>query len=227
MSYNIKHGRGNDGVVDLERAAAIIEAASADVVTLQEVDERCGRSGGVDQAAWLGERLGMEPLFGPFMDYDGGRYGMAVLSRLPVVSWRNIVLPAGAEPRSALAARVRAADGRELVVVGIHLYATEEQRLAQARTVLGAFAEERAPVILSGDFNSEPGSSVMRLFGERWTNPDKGEDRFTFSSDVPTKEIDYILVRSSGTVRVVGVDVLDEPIASDHRPLILELEVGE
>ena len=101
MAYNIKHGHGNDGVVDLERAAAVIEAVAPDVVTLQEVDERCGRSGEVDQAAWLGERLGMESIFGTFMDYDGGRYGMALLSRLPIIEWTNHVLPPGAEPRSA------------------------------------------------------------------------------------------------------------------------------
>jgi endonuclease/exonuclease/phosphatase family metal-dependent hydrolase len=227
MSYNIKHGHGNDGVVDLERAAAVIEAASPDVVTLQEVDDRCGRSGRVDQAAWLGKRLGMEPIFGPFMDYDGGRYGMAILSRLPIVSWQNHVLPAGAEPRSALSARVRSADGREVVVVGIHLYATEEERLAQARAVIEVFADERASVILAGDFNSRPSSPVMRLFGEQWTNPDKGEDRFTFHSEDPSREIDYILYRASGAARVLGMDVLDTPIVSDHRPLILDLEVGD
>ncbi len=227
MSYNIKHGQGNDGVIDLERAAAVIEAVAPDVVTLQEVDERCERSGRVDQVAWLGARLGMEPLFGPFMDYDGGRYGMAILSRLPVVSSRNVVLPPGAEPRSALTARVRLAGGGEVVVVGIHLYATEEERLAQARAVLGALADEEAPVILAGDFNSEPGSPVMRLFGEPWTDPDKGGDRFTFPSDGPAREIDYILVRTPGVARVVGMDVLDAPVASDHRPLVLELELVE
>ena len=227
MSYNIKHGYGNDGVIDLERAATVIESVSPDVVTLQEVDERCGRSGALDQAAWLAERLGMEPLFGSFMDYDGGRYGMAILSRLPIVSSENIVLPSGAEPRSALAARVRLTDGSQAVVVGIHLYATEEQRLAQARAVIDAFADEEAPVILAGDFNSRPGSPVMRLFGEQWTNPDKGEDHFTFPSDAPQREIDFILYRTSRAARVLLMDVLEEPLVSDHRPLFLELEVGE
>jgi endonuclease/exonuclease/phosphatase family metal-dependent hydrolase len=226
MSYNIKHGHGNDGVVDLARAAAVIESVSPDVVTLQEVDEGCGRSGGIDQAAWLGERLGMHFAFGPFMDYDGGRYGMAVLSRLPIVSSHNIVLPPGAEPRSALAVRLQLADGSEVVVVGIHLYATAEQRLAQAKTIVAAFADEEAPVILSGDFNSRPGSPVMRLFEEQWMNPDKGEDRFTIPSHKPSREIDFIMYRAPHTSRVLRVDVMEEALVSDHRPLILELEVG-
>lgn len=226
MSYNIKHGLGNDGVVDLERAAAVIERVGPDVVTLQEVDQRCRRSGGVDQAAWLGERLEMTPIFGSFMDYDGGRYGMAILSRLPIVSWENIELPAGAEPRSALAARIRLEDGTESVVVGVHLYATEEQRLAQAQTIIDAFANEKAPVILAGDFNSTPGSSVMRRIGEHWTNPDKGVDHLTFPSVGAHTEIDFILYRTPRTTRTVAIDVLDEPIASDHRPLFLELQIG-
>lgn len=227
MSYNIKHGYGNDGVIDLERAATVIESVGPDVVTLQEVDERCARSGSVDQAAWLGERLGMTPMFGQFMDYDGGRYGMAVLSKLPVVSWKNIVLPSGAEPRSALAARVKLANGKEVVVVGIHLYATEEERLAQAQTILDEFAGEEAPVVLAGDFNSRPGSSVLQLFETSWTNPDKGEDRYTFPSEEPSREIDFVLYRGAESVGIVKVDVIDEPLVSDHRPLFLELEVGK
>ena len=227
MTYNIKHGHGNDGVLDLERAAAVIEAADPDVVALQEVDQGCARSGGVDQAAWLGERLGMASAFGPFMDYDGGRYGMALLSKLPVVSSRNIALPPGAEPRSALAARLRTVDGGELVVVGVHLYATEQERLAQAQALLGELEGEAAPVILAGDFNSEPGSPVLDLFGQAWNHPDKGEDRFTFPSDGARREIDYILVRSRGELSVAGIDVLDEPLVSDHRPVVLELQLGD
>ena len=226
LSYNIKHGRGNDGRIELERAARVIEALEPDVVTLQEVDENCGRSGGVDQAAWLGERLGMHARFGPFMDYDGGRYGMALLSRHPIQSWENLVLPPGAEPRSALAARVRLASGRELVVVGIHLYASEQERLAQAQRVIERFVDEEVPVILAGDFNSAPGSPVMRAFEAHWVNPDKGEDRFTFHAAEPRSEIDYVLVRGGEGVRVRRVDVIDEPLVSDHRPLVLDLLLG-
>ena len=77
--------------IDLERSAQVIAEVDPDVVTLQEVDVGCGRSGGINQAAWLGERLGMTPVFGAFMDYDGGHYGMAVLSRLPVLDHENIL----------------------------------------------------------------------------------------------------------------------------------------
>lgn len=224
VAYNIKHGRGMDGVVDLERAARVLEAQDPDVVTLQEVDLGCGRSGGVNQAAWLGKRLGMTPVFGPFMDYDGGQYGMAVLSRLPVVASQNHPLPPGPEPRTALAVRVHLPDGGEAVVVGVHLYRTEEERLAQAGAMLAAL-DPNTPTILAGDFNSRPDSPVMALVAETFHDVDKGSDRLTFDSVDPRVEIDYVLVRPLGRFSGLELDVLDEPLASDHRPLVLRAQL--
>ena len=79
LVYNVKHGLGMDGRIDLDRLAARIRATRPDIVALQEVDRGCGRSGGVDQAAWLGERLGMHAAFGAFMDYDGGEDAASTL----------------------------------------------------------------------------------------------------------------------------------------------------
>ncbi len=99
-AYNIKHCQGMDGVVDLDRVAAVLRALDADAVTLQEIDRGVERTGGVDQAARLGELLGMESVFGDFMPYQGGEYGMAVLSRLPILGSKNHRLPERAEPRA-------------------------------------------------------------------------------------------------------------------------------
>jgi endonuclease/exonuclease/phosphatase family metal-dependent hydrolase len=89
-SYNNKHGLGNDNVLDLDRTAAVLRAQRPDIVGLQEVDDRATRSGGVPQAERLGELLGMGHAFGKFMDYQGGAYGMAILTRYPIVSSRSI-----------------------------------------------------------------------------------------------------------------------------------------
>ena len=223
MTYNIKHGLGNDDVLDLERAARVIERAAPDVVTLAEIDDGCRRSGGVDQAAWLGRRLGMHALFGEFMPYDGGRYGMALLTKLPIVAWENHPLPPGSEPRTTLAARLRLSSGQVLVVAGVHLYETEAERLAQAEAIDALFRDANVPVVLAGDFNSRPGGPVMDSLDRPWRIVDKGADRLTFPSDEPRVEIDYFVVRGARVPAKLTCDVLDEPLASDHRPLVFDL----
>lgn len=107
VSYNILHGKGMDGKIDLERIAAVIAKESPDLVTLQEVDQNCARSGNNDQAAELGRLLKMNHRFGKFMNLQGGEYGMAVLSRFPIEKTIRHQLPPGAEPRCALEIQVR------------------------------------------------------------------------------------------------------------------------
>ena len=223
LAYNIKHGVGMDGELDLGRAAQLIRELDPDVVTLQEIDRECGRSGGVDQAKWLGEACGMRAAFGAFMDYDGGEYGMAVLTRGPMLNVQNTRLPDGSEPRTALGVRVDTPMG-EVIVCGIHFYRTESERMAQANVVSDHYANSSVPVILAGDFNSEPGGPVMTRLEETWTNLPKVGPNFTFPSDAPDREIDYFMVRPMGKPVSGSVVVIDEPLVSDHRPLLLEIE---
>ena len=81
VTYNIKHGRGMDNVVDLKRTTAVLALLDADIIGLQEVDRLVDRSEDVDQPEFLGNQLDLESAFGAFMDYQGGEYGMAILSR--------------------------------------------------------------------------------------------------------------------------------------------------
>ena len=228
LSYNVRHGAGMDLVVDLERTAAVIRALDPHVVLLQEIDSCTARTGGVDQTRELASRTGLPHYaFGRFMTYDGGAYGMAVLSASPLLAHTNHVLPEGDEPRSALAARIRPlAGGPEMVFVGIHLYRTAAERFAQARTLVDVFADEAAPVVLVGDFNSEPGDPVMRLLGEHWKMPAKPTgDRLTWRADAPEVEIDHVLYRPESRFAVVDYRVIDEREASDHRPVLITLVV--
>jgi endonuclease/exonuclease/phosphatase family metal-dependent hydrolase len=225
LSYNIHHGVGNDEVLDVDRIARLIRSLDPHLVALQEVDNRTERTGGVDQAAELGRLTGMSPVFGKFMDFQGGEYGMAVLSVLPIVASRNHRLPEGAEARSALVVRGRLPqDHGELTFAGIHFYRTAEERMAQARRLLEILALEEGPVILAGDFNSTPDSAVMSLISQTFTVPDKGSDRFTFPSHRPEREIDFVVWRPGDRFVAVESRVIDEPVASDHRPVLLVLE---
>jgi endonuclease/exonuclease/phosphatase family metal-dependent hydrolase len=228
LAYNIRHGAGMDDRVDLERAARLIRRLEPDLVALQEIDHETTRTGEIDQARRLGELTGMFATFGAFMDYRGGQYGMALLSRFPIEEAVNHRLPDGEEPRSALAARVQLADGGpEIVFVGIHLYGTSDERLAQARRLVEIFEHETLPVILAGDFNSMPDSDVIRLLGRSWEIPPKGEDHLTFPSRSPRREIDFIMFRPADRFEVRQSRVIDEPLVSDHRPVLLEVTIRE
>lgn len=225
LTYNIHHGEGMDGRIDLARIARVITSLRPDLVALQEVDVGVERTSRVDQAATLAEMTGLQALFGPFMDYQGGRYGMAILTRLPVVDSWNHHLPEGAEPRTALTARLRLEpSNREFLFVGVHLYKTESERLCQARRLVDLSLRQKIPVLIAGDFNSEPNSPVLQLLGRFWTIPPKGEENLTFPADSPDSEIDYILLRPGVQLRVLEQKVIRESQASDHRPVFVRLQ---
>jgi len=229
LSYNIRHGAGMDMQLDLERVAAVIRSLDPDVVLLQEVDLRTRRTGGVDQASLLSDVTDLpHHAFGRFMDYDGGQYGMAVLSSTPILEHWNHRLPDGEEPRTTLAARIRpATEGAEIIFAGIHLYRTEAERFAQAKRLIEIFEAEPAAVVLVGDFNSQPGDAVMRLLGGEWKMPAKPTRAHnTWPADEPRVEIDHVLYRPEQRFAVLEYRVVEETMASDHRPVLIVLEVS-
>jgi endonuclease/exonuclease/phosphatase family metal-dependent hydrolase len=226
VSHNIRHGVGMDGKLDLERIAAVLRRLEPDLVALQEVDEHCRRSGGVDQAAELGRLSGMEHRFGEFMDYDGGRYGLAVLSKLPIKATRRHQLPKGAEPRCALEIEVDAAGlgfGRPLSFTCVHNDWTQEAiRVEQMKTLVAALGDRR-PAIIAGDYNGEPeDASLEVLDGAGWRILGKNggpEWNGTWPADTPTKEIDHVAERGLPDY-AVWHDMVEEALASDHRPIL-------
>ena len=221
MCWNIHHGQGMDRKTDLGRIAKRISDGKADLVALQEVDKVCSRSGKVDQAAELGKLTGLTPVFGKAMDFGGGEYGLAVLSRLPVVSHRVHRLPGEGEPRIALQVTVRDGD-RTLSIVSVHLDHQDEGRRAAQAKFLASSLEEEANVILCGDFNDVPGSVALAAFGDSWKTARKQAPGFTYSSRQPVKEIDHALVKG---LRVVGkVVVIEDKVSSDHLPFALQIE---
>jgi endonuclease/exonuclease/phosphatase family metal-dependent hydrolase len=232
LTYNIHHGEGTDGKLDLERIASVIRRVQPDLVALQEVDVGTRRSQGVDQAAELGRLTRMQAAFGKAMDYAGGQYGEALLSRYPLKDVKVHELPftPGCEPRCAVAARIRlGTDGPELLFAGTHLeHAQAALRLCQAGKLAPALvAGNNLPAILAGDFNAEPDSPPIRVLLPHWTDATADKSAPTWPADVPTAKIDYVFFRPADRWRVVQTQVVDERIASDHRPLLVVLEWKE
>ncbi len=226
VAYNIKHGRGMDSRVDLKRIASVLRKLKPDLVALQEIDHTCTRSGKVDQAAALGALLGMHHRFGKFMDFQGGQYGLAILSRFPVQKSIRHQLAPGAEPRCALEVTVQpSADAPPLSFVSIHNDWTREAfRMAQVADLLAGLKQRTHPVILAGDFNAEPeAESLARLRTAGFLILPKKKDAKTFPSPSPKVEIDYFMTRGFPFVNPPLTIVHDERLASDHRPIVMEL----
>ncbi len=221
VSYNIRHGAGTDNVVDLPRTANVLRALNADVIALQEVDERVTRSGGAPQADSLGALLGMHAAFGAFMPYQGGEYGLALLSRHPIVRSTALRLPDGNEPRVALIAELAIPGSDTIAVINVHFdwVGNDTLRYAQAEALTRVLDTLSRPYVVLGDFNDEPGSRTLALFRERATEAVKSGERFTFPSDTPVKEIDFVFAAPRSAWQHATSRVVDERIASDHRPV--------
>jgi beta-N-acetylhexosaminidase len=237
LVYNIHAGKDADGRDNLSGISELVRSTEADLVLLQEVDQGTRRSGRVDQPAVLAQRTGYHVAFGSALDYDDGKYGIAVLSRWPIVSDTLIHLPvtppqtrAGGshEPRGALRVVVAAPFGR-LAILNTHLDATADDRWRrqEADSIVSLAAQLRhreRNVIVGGDFNSTPESAVqqsVRSGGLRdgWSECASGAG-FTYPDAVPVKRIDYLYL--TGDLRCAAARVIDTRV-SDHRPLLVEL----
>ena len=229
LTYNIHHGGGMDGKLDLARIADVIKRLSPDIVALQEVDKSTRRSQGVDQAAELGKLTGMHHEFGKAMDYAGGEYGEAILSKYPLTAVQVHPLPFtdGSEPRCALAARIKlGANGPEIMFVGTHLeHAKSTLRLCQSNKLNPLLlANNSLPTILAGDLNDVPDSPTIQVLKAHWQDASAQDPAPTSPSRQPKRKIDYVLYRPVKGWHVVEQQVVAEPVASDHCPLLVVLE---
>ena len=221
MTYNIHHGEGTDGRIDLLRLAEVINQEGADIVALQEVDKGVERTKRRDLPAELAALTGMTCVFSNNFYFQGGEYGNAVLTRFPV-------LRAG-EQRGLLQLLVDV-NGRHLLFMNTHIdYRPDpEERLLnveEIKRVAGHYG--RLPVILCGDFNDTPGSLVHQKLKEQfmdsWEAVGQG-DGFTYSSDRLIKRIDYVFL-SAGSPLVPLKSWVPQSDASDHLPLVVELRM--
>lgn len=238
MTYNIHHGVGMDRRLDLERIARTIAESGAELVALQEVDRCFGaRSGFVDQAAWLAERLSMDHAYGASLDLAPGaperprrQYGNALLCRYPIDERATALLPRcevsrDPEDRTLLTGRITVG-GTPLWVHNTHLHhRTSQARVAQARRVREVIGSPEAPVILCGDLNAAPETPEVRQIGrglvDAWARAGRGGGR-TFNARLPVVRIDYVF--SSPELVATNATVLNTK-GSDHRPVVVDLSL--
>jgi endonuclease/exonuclease/phosphatase family metal-dependent hydrolase len=230
LTYNIHHGEGIDGRLDVARQAGVVIGAQPDLVALQEVDQKTERAGGMSELDEFERLTHMYGAFGKAMDYAGGAYGVAVLSKWPLRRVNNRPLPSfdDREPRTALTVETPIG-GRGPVIefTSTHLDQTRdpENRIAQAKYLNDVLARSDGRAsILAGDMNSRPGTEVMDLLETRWTNPLVLDPSPISPSGRPRMRVDCVLFRPAATWRVVESRIIDETVASDHRPLLVVFE---
>ncbi|MCG8649161.1 MAG: endonuclease/exonuclease/phosphatase family protein, partial [Pirellulales bacterium] len=207
--------------------------AKPDLVALQEVDVNVRRSGKVHQARRLGELTGMAVRYGPTQHYQGGLYGNAVLSRLPIEDVLIQPLPYSEEvpgkvtyPRGAIAVTVRSQSGRRLQIISTHFqHNVEQDRIDEAEAINEYFAGPATmPTILAGDMNATPDSEPIKILLRKWTNASDDPPSPTAPATQPRSRIDYIFFRPQAGLRPKSSLVIDEAMASDHRPVLVEFE---
>lgn len=236
MSYNIHVGVGMDKRQDLARIAEVIRRERPDLVGLQEVDRGVERTGRVDEIRELARLTGMEYAFAHNLDYQGGQYGVAVLSRFPILSvdHRRYLNRRERERRGFIRVEVEAG-GRRVNFVTTHLdYQQDDGRLYETEQLLRALEGVEGPLVVTGDFNDEPEGSAYRLmlrsgFADAWARVHgvaaaaEGEG-FTYPADKPSKRIDYVFYRDDGRTKAEAAAV-GRTQASDHLPLSVVLSL--
>ena len=229
MSFNIRHCKGTDNKLDVGRVAAAIKGQSPDYVCLQEVDVRTKRSAKVDQAAKLAELTGMKSTFAKAIKFEGGEYGVAMLSHEKPLNVSRIALP-GKEPRMLLVCEFK-----DFSVATAHLsVGGVKEREKSIPIIKNAFAKASAkPVFFTGDWNATPDSAVLKELGSFLTilSPQKGVCTFHGSGAKDPKAklkdycIDYIAVDTAHAkdFKVKNAKVVEDRKSSDHAPLVVTL----
>ena len=230
LSYNIHHAEGVDGQLDLKRIATVIQSVEPDLVALQEVDKQVTRSQAVDQPAELARLTQMHVGFGGNIELQGGHYGNAILSRFPIQAHNNIRLPNfdNGEQRGAIAAEIAIpGHAQPLLLLATHLDHRRDgrERVASAEALNQLVAEQpQRPALLAGDLNDIHGSRTLQEFAKQWTHSTP-EPLPTIPVTTPSRQIDFVLYHPQPRWKVIEVQVLDEPVASDHRPILAVLEL--
>jgi len=227
MTYNIHHGEDMKGKVDIAQIAEVINRYKPDIVAFQEVDSVTNRNGKVDQMAELGRLTGMQQAYGRNFAYDGGSYGLGILSRFPIAETKSYRLPyypddANGNTRLMFMTTIQLAKNKQFYFGTVHLdYKQASQRKIQADDMLLQLEKAgNIPIIIAGDFNAAPGEDCISVIESKYTELINHDSAFTYPADTPTIKIDYIFLSKNNKWKPVQQQVIDETNASDHRPVL-------
>lgn len=221
LSYNIRHGADINWEMRLKEQVEFIASRNADLIALQEVDNKCQRSGNIDEAQLFADSMSMQSVFQKFIDLQGGTYGIAALSKLAISKVEPKFYTPGGEPRNFPLLHIKLAE-TEVLFVPLHFdwLSDNTVRKKQAQELIADLDKSGMAVILAGDFNALPNSATMQLFSAAGFSFKTGK-RHTFhgsKGDDTSIEIDFIAVRSNNELQLelLHTETLEQRELSDH-----------
>ncbi|MEO8433700.1 MAG: endonuclease/exonuclease/phosphatase family protein [Pyrinomonadaceae bacterium] len=230
MTYNIHVGIGMDKKLNLQRIADVINHEHPDLAGLQEVDRGVQRTQRIDEIAEIARLTQMEYAFAYNLQFQGGQYGVAILSRFPIKvidHWRFANVREK-ERRGMIRAEIEV-HGQTINFVTTHLdYQYQDGRVFEAEQLLKLLAGIKGPVIVAGDFNDLPGADAYKImtnqFRDAWIESKAIGEGLSYPADKPAKRIDYIFYRPDDSMRATRAWIVNTQ-ASDHLPLVTDLEI--
>jgi endonuclease/exonuclease/phosphatase family metal-dependent hydrolase len=216
VTFNVRHGVGVDGLLDLGRTAAVLGRLAPDAVGLQEVDAGAARSGGIDQALWLGRALGMRVATAPARGRRPHER-VALLARHPLADAHTVWFWSGqprGEPRAALVVDLALPAARVRCVVA-HLSTRRWERARERQALAAMVGGFSGPVLVFVDANTTRLGPLRRSAGLRAA---PGRAPATFPAQRPRRPLDWILARAPA--RHLGRASVVPCQASDHLPLL-------
>lgn len=236
-SYNIQHGVGMDNKLDYKRIAEALEGISPDVVAVQEVDSMTRRTGNTYSLGEIADHMRYYASYAPAISFDGGKYGIGILSRKRPIRTEQHALPGREEARTLLVAEFD-----DYVFAATHLSLTEADLMASISIIENVAKKCDKPFIIAGDLNAQPDSPFIKQLEKNfYICNNKGK---SWPADNPRECLDYIAVyKSYGDVHRPGPAEKDweqyrpyvgEPavtlhsevvntLATDHRPIFADI----
>jgi endonuclease/exonuclease/phosphatase family metal-dependent hydrolase len=215
MTYNIRNANGMDCITDYERIAAVIKSADPSIVAIQELDSFTQRNKAFALKE-IADRTGYHYAFSAAISYAGGKYGIGILSKEKPLSVHNIPLPGREEKRT-----LQIAEFKNFTFFNAHFSLTEEDRIASVKIINAKVAKYKKPVFLAGDLNAAPSSVTIQTLKKNWSL--LSGEAFTFPADHPDRCIDYIFSTPNNSLKITKKEVINDSIASDHRPVFIDV----
>ena len=232
MTFNIQHALDfKKQVIDTDLFANAIIKHNVDFCGLNEVRNEGPIEGYTDQTNAIADKINYNRYFGEAIKVGGtSPYGNAVVCKYPFKSVETISIPdpdseneinPDGEPvhyeSRCIIKSVIEENGKEICILVTHFGLAESERINAVKTLCGIIDSTDLPIILMGDFNTEPDEKLLTPLFKRLKCVDTYEN--TFPSDKPEIKIDYILYKG---LECIYSETINE-IYADHLPIVAGL----